>query len=80
MTRDYDAFRDSKRAFEEDDRVRMLADDARRLLAGDQYSPYWPAETSIKFLMERGSFSWGEAKTALDFIDWEDKHASKPQV
>jgi hypothetical protein len=75
MTRDYDPFRDSKRAFEEDDRVRMLADDARRLLAEDPDYPYWLGATTIRFLMERGSFSWGEAKTALDFIAWEDKHA-----
>lgn len=73
--RGYDPFRNSKRAFEEDDRVRMLADEARRLLAGDQDSPHWPEETAIRFLRERGSFSWGEAHTALEFIAWEDRHA-----
>jgi SOS response regulatory protein OraA/RecX len=66
-----DPFTAAKRDLEERDRVKMLADDARQIL---NHAYDWqdePHEDTIRFLMLRG-YSWNEARTALEYIDWED--------
>jgi hypothetical protein len=68
-----DPFTAAKRDLEERDRVKMLADDARAILDKLDREEF-SHEELIRILMESG-YSWNEARTALDYIDWEDDHA-----
>jgi hypothetical protein len=68
-----DPFTAAKRDLEERDRVKMLAGDARARL---QKFTEWPDCSHEDAMAELLAFmSWNEARTALEYIDWEDNHA-----
>jgi hypothetical protein len=53
------------------DRVKALAHEARAILNAIPDRDDWPHADLVRLLMQRG-FSDPEARTVLDYIDWED--------
>ena len=70
-----DPFTAGKRALEDGDRIKMLADDARQRLlkfVGHGWR-LWNRERLLDELLD--IMSWPDACQALEFIDWEDSKA-----
>lgn len=71
-----DPFTAAKRDLEERDRIKTLAADARIHLA--KFCVDWqdgPREDAISELLD--IMSWGDAHTALNYIEWDDNRGDE---